>query len=230
MIRVLIADEHGLYRRGLRVALQRAFPNARVVEVCTLDRTLSTLAAEDNFDVALVDLSMPGVRSIEDLRTICLDYPRTCFVVISSRQSVEDVLESLSVGLHGYICKSQEDGEIMGAISDVLSGRVYVPTWIVQRSSATAMASRGAAPPARRNNNTSNFSRLTPRQRDVLHLISEGLSNREISNRLEISEPTTKVHVTGLMRALNVRNRTEAAAFLNSWRAGAQNQTPTEKD
>jgi DNA-binding NarL/FixJ family response regulator len=213
---VLIADDHGLYRRGLQAALQTAWPGARIKGVSTLPAALAELALGDSFDIALLDLTMPGVQSIEDLRAARRAYPRTRFVVLSGSDAIDDVLGALAAGLHGYISKSQSDEEIMEAVSDVLSGRIYVPPWLAQPR-AVPSHDRHASVTSDPGDHGPGLAGLTPRQQEVLFLLAKGLSNKEIANKLAIAEPTTKIHVAALMRTLHVRNRTEAALFVKTW-------------
>ncbi len=227
MNRLVIADDHGLYRRGLRIVLEEAFHDTIAIhEVETLDGALSLLIDEEPIDLAILDLSMPGLRSLADLREIRRTFPRTRFVVLSAQESSDVVLGALASGLHGYIAKSQPNSEIVAAVTDVLSGRIYVPPWLSQASLATM--SHVGARPAPGSVQAANLARLTPRQRDVLALVAEGLSNKEIAERLAIAETTTKIHVAALMRALAVRNRTEAAILLKTW-IDEQNVVPASE-
>ena len=117
----------------------------------------------------------------------------------------------MAAGLHGFISKHQSDTEILTAINDILSGRVYVPC-----SLADAGDSRGFRWPRRQGSRAFPFdradlSKLTKRQREVLQLLARGMSNKEIARALKIAEATTKIHMAALLRALGARNRTEAA-------------------
>lgn len=212
---VVIADDHGLYRRGLRIALQEALTGATFHEVDSLDGVMGLLDGDTPIDLALLDLTMPGLNSLADLRELRISYPWTRFIVLSARDTSDVVLGTLAAGLHGYISKSQPDSEILGAINDIMSGRIYVPPWLAQLSSPAV--DRNTSKEAPRSAQAANLARLTPRQRDVLALIAEGLSNKEIGEHLSIAETTTKIHVAALMRALGVRNRTEAAVLLKTW-------------
>lgn len=228
--RVLIADGQGFYRHGIRAALEGALPEIDVLEADCLDRTLARLDEDGAITVCLVDLQMPGLLSINLLQDVVALYPRTRFAVLSASMTRADVLAALAAGLHGFICKLQDDAEVIQAISDLLSGRIYVPFSIsvapapFQSEVQGRDAGRRLLPPVPcdfksyvHDPRASDFDRLTPRQREVLTLIAEGLHNKEIARRLNISEATTKIHAGALMRALGVRNRTEAAVLLRGW-------------
>lgn len=214
MPRLVIADDHGLYRRGLRLVLEEALDDSVIYEEDTLEGVLAVLAA-NTIDLAVLDLSMPGLHSLMDLREIRKTFTNTRFVILSAQDSGEMVLGALAAGLHGYISKSQPDHEVVAAIRDVLSGRIFVPPWLPQVSLVTSNSSETRLKP--RSAQVPNPIRLTSRQRDVLALVAEGLSNKEIAARLSIAETTTKIHVAASMRALGARNRTEAAILLKSW-------------
>jgi len=208
--RILIADDHGLYRKGVRAALEAAIPDIDVLEADCMQAALSQIEMEGDIDLTLVDLHMPGLATFENLRAASEQYPRTRFVVLSASEAKADVLSSLAAGLHGFISKRQSDEEIIAAVVDVMAGRIYVPPWLVQLGPSApneygAVSDWGVLKPA------SPSVKLTARQREVLQLLARGLSNKEIARALSISEATAKVHAAGLLRILAVRNRTQAA-------------------
>jgi DNA-binding NarL/FixJ family response regulator len=217
-MRILIADDHGLYRRGLRAALEAAIPGIEVIEANGIDATLAQLEQAGPIDLALVDLEMTGLVSLNILREIHEFYPETRFAIISASDARLGALEALASGLHGFISKSQRDEEIIAGVNDILSGRIYVPPIIASRAAGAAEArEKGVRMGSKGGAGKLDMDRLTPRQRDVLELIAAGLSNKEIARKLNIAEATTKIHIAGLMRALGVRNRTEAAVLVRDW-------------
>jgi DNA-binding NarL/FixJ family response regulator len=217
MPRVLIADDHGLYRRGLRMALESTLPDLDVVEADSMDAAIARLEDSSRIDLAMIDLRMDGELSFNILREIRVSYPNTRFVIISASEARADILRALEWGLHGYISKSQSDAEIITATSDVLSGRIYVPAMIAEFKLDTGTGNCVPLFPGTAEPQIAELQRLTARQRDVLILIAEGRSNKEIARALSIAEATTKIHVAALMRILGVRNRTEAAVRAGSW-------------
>jgi DNA-binding NarL/FixJ family response regulator len=216
MPRILIADDHGLYRRGMRMALETMLPNSEVIEADSMDAAIARLEESNRIDLALIDLRMDGELSLNILKELRVNYPDTRFVIISASEMRSDILQSLDSGVHGFILKSQSDAAIMAAISDVLSGRIVVPSTIAEVK--PAMTGDGAASFVEESSHAQfEVHKLTGRQRDVLALIAKGCSNKEIARTLNIAEATTKIHVAALMRALGVRNRTEAAVRAGSW-------------
>ncbi len=175
MLRLLIADDHGLYRRGLRLVLEKGIPGCSYSEAESLEGALSILTSSIPVDLAILDLWMPGMRSLVELREIPRMFPRTRFAILSAQETSEAVLGTLAAGLHGYISKSQPNGEVVTAIADVLSGRIYVPPWLAQPS-ASGVGDDGAGQAAS-SPQAARLARLTLRQRDVLVLIANGLSN-----------------------------------------------------
>jgi len=212
MVRILVADEHALYRTGLRVVLQAALPDAELLEAVDLDSLMRSLMEEEHIQLALVSLNLMGS---EGARTIW-DFKRasamTRYVVISTDCTFDQVLHYIAEGFYGFVSTLQRDDEIVAAVLDVLAGRLSIPRDLTPfGSGAEGHGSREG--PQRRPNLPQTPFELTPRQKDVLTLLADGLSNREIAQALHIAEPTTKIHVSGLMRVLNVRNRTEAAVL-----------------
>jgi DNA-binding NarL/FixJ family response regulator len=218
MYRIVIADDHGLYRRGLRLALTAGIPNAEIFEAACFDAVVNLLEEQASIDLAILDLNMPGLFNQEVLGDVLSAYPGTRFAIVSGDDSRSEILTALSIGLHGYIVKSQKDEEVVLAVNEILSGRIYVPALL---SRASAERQYPTLPPAknpiRRSVNGANLDRLTPRQQDVLKLMAEGYSNKEIARNLDIAEATTKIHAAAILRELGVRNRTEAAVLLQSW-------------
>jgi len=215
MPRILIVDDHSLYRRALRSALESFVAKTDVLEARSLDSALKRLEPDGSLDLALIDLSTPGIASFETLRSLHECYPKTRFAAMAALGTRNHIVLSLESGLDGFISKSQPDNEILRAIKDILSGRIYVPASLVHVNGAIGNASD---PP---NCNTAplpamtkaRVDKLTPRQREVLPLLARGMSNKEIARTLRIAEGTTKIHASGLLRVLGVRNRTEAAAI-----------------
>ncbi|TPK83962.1 response regulator transcription factor [Mesorhizobium sp. B2-4-12] len=219
MYRIVIADDHGLYRRGLRLALTAGIPSAEIFEAACFDAVVSLLEEQASIDLAILDLNMPGLFHQEVLGDVLSAYPDTRFAIVSGDDSRSEILTALSIGLHGYIVKSQRDEEVVMAVNEILSGRIYVPALL----SRTSAGQRSYAPqssaknPTRQRVNSGNLARLTSRQKDVLKLMAEGYSNKEIARNLDIAEATTKIHAAAILRELGVRNRTEAAVLLQTW-------------
>jgi DNA-binding NarL/FixJ family response regulator len=204
MSRILIADSHGLYRKGLRVTLVAALTDVEVWEADCLDRVLPAIECEHRFDLILIDICMRGPLSFDNLFELRQTYPQTPVMVLSGSNTKEDAIGCLRAGLHGYISKLQPENEIIGAVKQVLAGGMYAPPWLAQPTQSR----HSSLTPIR---NQSPHAQFTPRQRDVLPLLATGKSNKEIARTLNIAEATTKIHAAAVCRILGVRNRTEAA-------------------
>lgn len=208
MTTVLLADDHGLYRKGLRVALSESMRELELLEAESFDEALVLIEARPDVDLVLLDLNMPGMTSLERLRQLRRQHAHMRIAVISASDVRQDILACLGMGLNGFISKLQPDAEIVAAVSDILQGRIYVTSLLAHSDTAEATSVTNGAPrPAA----DIEFAKLTPRQQDVLCLLARGQSNKEIARTLRIAEATTKIHAAALLRILGVRNRTEAA-------------------
>lgn len=221
MYRIVIADDHGLYRRGLRLALTAGIPGAEIFDAESFDAVVSLLEQQVPIDLAILDLNMPGLFDQEILGDVLSAYPDTRFAIVSADDSRAEILKALSIGLHGYIVKSQKDEEVVLAVNEILAGRTYVPALLSRTPAGQApqMPAHSERFPIRRRVGVGNLARLTSRQKEVLKLMAEGYSNKEIARNLEIAEATTKIHAAAILRELGVRNRTEAAVLLRDWLA-----------
>lgn len=201
--RVLLADDHALFRKGLRMLLADTYPKSDIRDVDSLDAALETLAGEP-VDLAILDLRMPGMNGVESLKAVREAYPQMALLVLSGSDARNDVLGALGAGVHGYVVKTSPDGELLAAIERVRRGQVYVPP---------QMAEPAAPEPAAALEAPAAFEGLTPRQKDVLRLLAKGKSNKEIARELDLAEGTVKIHLAAVLRFLKARNRTEAAVL-----------------
>jgi DNA-binding NarL/FixJ family response regulator len=165
---------------------------------------LEFFEAGDCFDLILVDAGSLNCRSLDVLAQVYDRRPATRVAVMSTSNIRADVLGCLSAGFHGFIYKLQSDEELLTAIGDLLSGRIYVPRWLADGDHSGVGGQRTV------NVEVENL-RLTRRQNEVLPLLAQGMSNKEIARELSIAEGTSKIHTAALLRALGARNRTEAA-------------------
>jgi DNA-binding NarL/FixJ family response regulator len=218
MSRILIADCHGLYRRGLRAAIENAIPESEVLEADCCQNMWQHCEPDGSLALVLVDLGSSSTTTLDILRAARSRYPNTRFAALAALDDRASIISSLEAGLCGFISKSQPDDEIIAAISDILSGRVYVPpsiTRIDEPKAPNGSAHRRASlqPPQAE----VRLEYLTRRQRQILPLLASGMSNKEIARALKIAEGTTKIHASSVLRVLGVRNRTEAAAVATNW-------------
>jgi DNA-binding NarL/FixJ family response regulator len=214
MPRILIVDDHLMYRKALRGAMESHIAKAHVLEADNLESACKRLDPDGCIDLSLIDLSTTGI-SFEALHGLHECYPKTRFAAMVALATRADIMRSLDAGLYGLVSKSQSDSEILGAIKDMLSGRVYVPASLTKVGERTMNGSGAQIYHLGRRLDRAEAvpDKLTPRQREVLALLSRGMSNKEIARALRIAESTTKIHASGVLRVLGVRNRTEAAAI-----------------
>jgi DNA-binding NarL/FixJ family response regulator len=167
-------------------------------------------------DLVIIDSKSLDEQSIEILRDAHDRNPKMHYALMSASKKRADVLNCLSAGFHGYLHKLQPDGELISGISDLLSGRIYVPSWLAHEQEKGNGFDTLAAP-----NLKLEASKLTRRQTEILPLLAKGMSNKEIARELNIAEGTAKAHTTAVLRALGAHNRTEAA-FLAAQLVGAR--------
>lgn len=209
-MRVIVADAQSLFCQGLAQLLEAHPSEAIVTRAESFDELALALNDDPTSDLVLIGTPLPGLVSIHGVKPLREQFPLTRFAVMSSDDARDQMLLALGAGMHGFISKQQTDAQIVNAIRDILSGRIYIPQSIADLNSTTGAPSFRIAV-EERNGADLPCVRLTKRQQDVLELIAEGCSNKEIARKLELSEATVKVHATAMMRSLGVRNRTEAA-------------------
>lgn len=193
LIRILLADDHHMVRMGLKTILHLE-PDLRVVaEAATAAETIAA-HADARPDVTLLDLRMPG-GGIEALRQIRAQTPQARVLIITTSELEEDIHRALTAGANGYILKSVLPAELATAIRAIHAGGTWIPDAIARK-----LADRAASPD------------LSPREREVLHLLVKGLTNPEVATALGISLSTAKAHVASILEKLGVAARSEAAA------------------
>lgn len=204
-MKILIGDDHLLFREGLRRLLEQLHADARFVEAGTFGEVIEQARSGGGFDVILMDLHMPGWPGFEGLREIQSLQPGVPVVVISASEQLGDIRGALDHGATGYIPKSSSVKVMMGALNLVFSGGIYVPPGALN-SGAEVAPRRRSLDAADRNNGYG----LTQRQREVLECLRAGKSNKQIAYELGLSEGTVKIHVTAIFKSLGVKNRTQA--------------------
>lgn len=213
-MKILIADDHALLRQGLRQLLGDNNPDYEFAEVDGFDAALSALG-KANADLLLIDLGMPGMSGAESLRKLRAAHPDTKLAVLTGSDDRATILQCLGAGVHGYIVKSSPADEILRAIGTILAGGVYVAPLLAQLGSTqTAPWPELPEPyPQAADQTAADAPRFTNRQRDVLRLLAQGRSTKEIARTLDLGPGTVKIHLGAIFRALNAHNRTEAVVL-----------------
>lgn len=204
-MRILIGDDHLLFREGLRRLLEQLHADASFTEAGTFGELVEQCRSGGVFDVVLMDLHMPGWPGFDGLRDVQGLQPGVPVVVISASESLGDIRGALDHGATGYIPKSSSVKVMLGALNLVFSGGIYVPPGALSAAVDTA--------PRRRTMDVVDRSAgygLTQRQREVLECLRLGKSNKQIAYELGLSEGTVKIHVTAIFKSLGVKNRTQA--------------------
>ncbi|MBI1211939.1 MAG: response regulator [Alphaproteobacteria bacterium] len=201
--RVLVADDHELFRDAIKRLVSDAWPGVALDEAGDLDGALEQLASEGAIDLVLIDLRMPGLNGPESLAALREGYPDSKIIVVSASESKDDILAALGAGVHGYVPKTLPSKSIRAAIENVLGGGVYVPAQVTERSSSEAM----------RRSLESSMPHLTARQNEVLEALETGASNKEIARKLNLTEGTVKIHLAAIYRQIAVKSRGEAIAW-----------------
>ncbi len=217
-MKIMIADDHELLRDGLRHVLELSEDGIAIVEACDYPEALAMAESERNLDAVLLDLSMPGMVWSEGLTALRGLLPRDVpIIVFSALNDRRTIMQAVNLGAAGYIPKSSPRRVMLGALRLVLSGGVYLPPSLLDQQlevggsdqASLHISFQGVA------------SGLTPRQREVL-LLGQGKSNKEIARTLELAEGTVKLHVTAILKALKVSNRTSAVVAASQM--GAENK------
>jgi len=198
----LICDDHSMMREALAGAVAIGWPEAQVVQA--VDYPTAWAAAAARPDLIISDLVMPGAPPVEGIRRLREAAPDTPILVVTGNEEDELLLALFRLGIAGFAPKTSRSAIIEAAIRLVLAGGSYIPPRIVEL--ATREAPSAAAPVV----NHTMMARLTERQVDVLKLIAQGQSNKEIARDLDLSPATIKAHTAAAIAALGAANRTDA--------------------
>jgi DNA-binding NarL/FixJ family response regulator len=208
-IKVLVVDHHFLIREALRAVLKHLKSNVTILEAVNGHQMMQLVSEHPDIGLVLLELNLPDRDGFSLLGELRERHPETSVVVLSVRQDRDSVLRALDLGALGFIPKSGHLDVMVRALGLVFAGGVYIPPEIL----AGEEPRHPSAKPARILTDTSprpaDFG-LTDRQVEVLKLMMKGKSNKAISRELNISLPTVKNHVTAILRAMKVTNRTEA--------------------
>ena len=202
MIRVLIADDHGIVRSGLRMLIERQSDMRVVAEAEDGVAALESTQAERP-DVAVLDVSMPRMTGLQAAREIRSHVPDTRVLLLSMHDDERYFLEGLEAGAAGYVLKRAADTDLIGAVRTVAGGRTFLSDE-AQRALMDEWLEGGRAEPA---------DPLTPRELEVVKLIAEAFTNRQIAETLKLSEKTIESHRANVFAKLGMRDRVEIVRY-----------------
>jgi DNA-binding NarL/FixJ family response regulator len=200
----VIADDHPLFRGALKQALAGIGEDAEILEAGDFDVTKALVAGNDDIDLVLLDLTMPGASGLSGLVALRGLQPAVPMIVVSAHDDPVTIRRALDLGASGFISKSASIEDIRGAVETVLAGGVVSPGHVELA--------------AERDPEVSDLIRrllsLTPQQTRVLGMLAEGLLNKQIAYELNVSEATIKAHVSAILQKLGVDSRTQAVILL----------------
>lgn len=192
-LRILLVDDHGLFADGLSGVLQKLGESVSIITVTSCEDAVDALSGKTAFDLVLLDLGLPGLKGRAAFDAVSKAARGAAIVIVTGTTPTAESLALLRAGARGYVHKRSSSDELLTVLRFVLAGGTHIPAAVLEARRDAAQVS------------------LTPRQREVLTLLARGNSNKDIANELGISEATVRVHVSSVMRALDVESRTQAA-------------------
>lgn len=215
-MRVLLIDDHPLFREGIALLLRPLVEPLEAFEAGSFEEAQALLAQRGAADLVMIDLGLPGLSGLDGVRHLREAYPEMPVVVMSSADDKDTVLAALDAGAMGFIPKSSTSSIMIGALRLILAKGIYLPPSVFLAGHATAPAVRApvASAPAQASapvptKRPADLG-LTPRQAEVLHLLLQGKPAKLIGRQLDLSISTVKAHTSAVLRALNVTTRTQA--------------------
>jgi DNA-binding NarL/FixJ family response regulator len=223
---ILIVDDHPLIREGLANVLAELDPGAHAFEAASADEAISAFGAHEPLSLVLLDLGLPGADGMSLLEQLRGTRPDVPVVVLSANDQRDVVLAAIDNGAMGFISKRSATPVLVNALRLVLAGGVYVPPQVIGASAhadpppaasapAPQLSASVSAPAPARIPRTLGDLGLTDRQAEVLALIVQGKPNKLICRDLDLAEGTVKTHISAILRALDVANRTQAVFKLS---------------
>lgn len=203
--RIVIVDDHPLFRGALSQALRSSLDRAEILEAGSLDELTELLGKSAEIDLILLDLLLPGVQGLSGLLYLRAQHPEIPVVVVSATEDPQIIRRSIAFGASGFVPKSQPVDEIRSAVRRVLNGDVWTPPDVDM--SVPADTETGDL--------LGRLATLTPQQVRVLMMLGEGLLNKQIAYKLGVSEATIKAHVSAILQKLGVDSRTQAVIAIN---------------
>ncbi|MEG6569188.1 response regulator transcription factor [Thermoanaerobacterium thermosaccharolyticum] len=199
MINILIADDHVLLRQGLKQIIELE-EDMKVIYQASDGEEAYEIAKKISPDIILMDINMPNINGIKAAKMLKNDNPKNKIMFLTIYNDKEYLMEALKIGVEGYILKDADSDELIKAIRTISNGGVYIhPSLVSEIENLDSDECK---------------KELTDREMQILSLIAEGYSNKEIADKLFLSEKTVKNHVYNIFRKLDVKDRTQAAIYL----------------
>lgn len=204
MISIVVADDHGIVREGLRRLLE-AEPDLKVVGEAEDGRDVLIEVDRNRPDIVVLDITMPRMGGLETLERLRTDHKDTKVILLSVHNDPPFIQSAIGLRADGYVLKNGRASEIVTAVREVMNGGSYFSPAVAREIVEQVRSPRNDSPDP--------FTLLSAREREVLHLIAEGLSAKEVATELSISTKTVEAHRTSLMRKLGVRKATELVRY-----------------
>lgn len=205
-MRIVLADDHRLVREALVPFVQRVRPEVKVDEADTLQEALESAAQEPAPALIILDFRMPGMNGVTGVRAARRQFPDVPLVVLSGTANRHEALSTMRAGVEGFVPKSLNGESMVNALRLVLSGERYFPSFLF---------AEGGEEEAARPSLSGVGGSLSPLEQDALNLLVEGLSNKEIAQRLSVQEVTVKKRLSSAYRKLGVSNRVQAVQVVS---------------
>jgi len=207
-LNILIADDHELIREGIRHSLRELNQTGDVFEAENEAQVEATLQTE-HIDLLLLDLVLPNGKSFDLLEMAIRTYPEMKVAMLTASEDVNDVRKCMDLGASAFITKTSGKNNLVKALRLIIAGGVYISAELIEKIALSQDQSLSNA------SDVKNLESLTKRQQEVLVLVCKGASNKEVAHLLGLSDNTVKIHVTAILKSLNVRNRTQAVLIAN---------------
>lgn len=198
-MKILIADDHALFRDGLSIHIEKLYPKAIILQSANFSQAVKIAQSAPDLYLIIIDLDMPDMDWADGIRTLQETSPDVKIAIISATEDVRNIKKALEMGVCGYIPKSSDTKVITSAIHLIIEGGTYLPPSVIEQTSHVTDTTNPKA-----------GKLLTPRQSEVLSYVAEGLSNKQIAYKMSVSEATVKLHINALLRAIGATNRTQA--------------------
>lgn len=200
--RFLIVDDHPLFLDAIRAAIGSAFPEAETASAVSIESANDALLKSDDYDLVLLDLSLPGTQGFDGLLELRHKFPKTPIAIVSAMTDPRIIHNAMKCGAAGFVSKAVRKDALADAIRAIMDGEVYLPEDYVQPADDNG---NGTA-----SDLMQRVQSLTPQQLRVLQMLRQGLLNKQIAYKLGVGETTVKAHVSEILRKLNVNSRTQA--------------------
>lgn len=202
-VKIMIADDHSMIREGLKNLLELDGDIEVIAEAVDGRDCLDKL---ENYkpDVLLLDINMPKMNGLEVLKELKANRMKIKVLVLTVHNETEYLMKAVDIGINGYVLKDSESSELKKAIFSIVAGETYIQPSLIPALNAKRIE---------RNEDEEKIDELTRRELEVLKLLAVGMYNKEVAEKLEISERTVKNHVSNIFKKLEVTDRTQAAVF-----------------